>query len=109
MNSSDTIFVVYTIALIVSGILMVVAAVLPGKTALGRAFGVLIGLGLLGYGLYLGLIFQGGSYWMFFYVFVVPFLYIVRAVKAFADRRDRRDAERAARLAADQQPPAEES
>jgi hypothetical protein len=89
MGSSDTLFNVYWIALIASGIIMLAIAgtgfggLAPG----GRAINGVFGLAFLGYGLYLGLFFDGGTYWMFFKAFIVPVLLVVNAIRNAVRRR----------------------
>lgn len=76
-------FNLYWILLIVSGVLMMgMAATGYGQRTPGRRVwtGVL-GLGFAVYGLYLGFIFNGDSYYIFFYAFAVPILLVVNAAK----------------------------
>ncbi len=84
MNLGNTTFTVYWIMLIVSGVLLLVTAGtnFGGQTTGARVVAGLFGLGFLGYGLYLGFIFTGTEYRIFFYAFVVPILVIVNAVKS---------------------------
>ncbi|TYK43983.1 hypothetical protein [Actinomadura decatromicini] len=80
--SAEPLFSWYVIALMASGVLMAAAAALPGSKVTERLLYVALGIGMLGYGVYLGFIFDGGSYEIFFYVFVVPIVVLARAVRA---------------------------
>lgn len=94
MEVSDGVFNTYVILLAIAGVVMLVVACLPLKQGTAsRVIGAVLGLGFLGYAIYLEFIFDGGSFAMFYYVFVVPFIYIGRVVKAYADRRRRQDAQ----------------
>lgn len=89
MNVSDGVFNTYVILLAISGVVMLGVACLPvpqGKAS--RIIGGLLGLGFLGYAIYLKFVFDGGTFRMFLYVFVLPFIYIARVVKAYASRRN---------------------
>lgn len=95
MEVSDGVFNTYVILLAIAGVAMLVVACLPfpqGKAS--RIIGGLLGVGFLGYAIYLEFIFDGGSFAMFYYVFILPFVYIARVVKAYADRRRQQDAAR---------------
>jgi hypothetical protein len=80
----DPVFSWYVTLLCLSGIVMVVlGAVNKGEQSAGsRALGVLAGLAFLGYGIYLGFIFDGGSYMMFFQAFILPVLLVVNFVRS---------------------------
>ncbi|QLQ36783.1 hypothetical protein [Micromonospora robiginosa] len=54
-----------------------------------RILNVVVGLAFFGYGFYLLFLFDGGDYRIFFYVFILPILLIVRAVKARKEARER--------------------
>ena len=76
-------FTVYPILLLVSGVLLIVlGAAIPGQTTAQRALNIVFGLGFFGYGFYLEFLFQGGTYVVFYYAFIVPILLIVRTVQA---------------------------
>jgi hypothetical protein len=67
----------------VSGVLLVVlGAAMGGQGAVSRVLNILVGLAFFGYGFYLEFLFQGGTYRVFFYAFVVPILLIVRTIQA---------------------------
>jgi hypothetical protein len=73
------VFHVYVLFLILSGIAMLVlASVRTGQTKLLRIWNAIAGAGFTIYGLYLLIFFHGGSYRIFFYVFILPIMLIVR-------------------------------
>ena len=76
-------FTPYWVLLTVSGVLMLaIAGTGYGQKSSGqRALSALFGLGFAAYGLYLGLIFNGGTYYVFFYAFVLPIALVVNAVR----------------------------
>ena len=72
-------FYIYVLFLILGGIAMLVmAGVKTGQTTTRRAWNAVFGAGFTVYGLYLLLFFHNGHYLIFFYVFIVPILMIVR-------------------------------
>lgn len=74
----------YVVLLCLSGVVMVaLGAINKGERSVGsRVLGVIAGLGFLGYGIYLGFIFDGGSYMMFFQAFILPVLLVVNFVRS---------------------------
>jgi hypothetical protein len=74
----------YVLLLCLSGAVMVaLAAIKPGGQSAGsRALSAVAGIGFLGYGIYLGFIFGGGSYIMFFQAFILPALLVVNFVRS---------------------------
>jgi len=84
---SDSTFLAYIGGLAVSGVLLLILAALPGEAALARVINVLVGLGFLGYAFYLFFIFDGGEVRVFYYIFAVPVLLIIRTVQNFRARR----------------------
>ncbi|WP_328332968.1 hypothetical protein OHA70_15350 [Kribbella sp. NBC_00382] len=80
----DPVFSWYVVLLCISGIVMVVlGAINKGEQSSGsRALGVLAGVAFLAYGIYLGFIFDGGSYMMFFQAFILPALLVVNFVRS---------------------------
>ncbi|MGY4912457.1 hypothetical protein [Micromonospora aurantiaca (nom. illeg.)] len=83
-------FLLYTLLLMLGGIAMVVVGAVVKEQGKGsRILNVVIGLAFFGYGFYLLFLFDGDSYRIFFYVFVLPILLIVRAVKARKEARER--------------------
>jgi hypothetical protein len=87
--SADPTFSWYVVALGVSGLLMIGSALVPGSSLGERLLYVVLGLAMLGYGVYLGFIFDGTEYSIFFYVFIVPILVIARVIKAATGRTQR--------------------
>jgi hypothetical protein len=79
----------YVILLLLSGVVMLaMAAVKAESQSVGwRIFNALLGLGFVGYGIYLGFIFQGGTYIVFFKVFIVPALMIINFIRSKGGRR----------------------
>ena len=71
-------FQVYVPFLILSGIVLLVLAVLKGQATGRRVLNAVFGAAFLIYGLYLLLFFQGGHYFAFYYVFILPILMIVQ-------------------------------
>ena len=73
------VFHIYELFLIVSGMAMLVMAGIGSRRSSGlRIWNGILGLAFTGYGLYLLLFFKGGHYFLFFYVFVLPVLMVVR-------------------------------
>jgi hypothetical protein len=73
------VFHIYQLFLIVSGIAMLVMAGIGSRRSSGlRIWNGILGLAFLAYGLYLLLFFKGGHYFLFFYVFILPILMVVR-------------------------------
>jgi len=87
--SADPTFSWYVVLLFISGIAMIIiGAVNTGKLSVGwRIFNTLAGLGFLGYAVYLGFIFQGGHYILFFKAFILPVLLIINFIRSLAGRR----------------------
>jgi hypothetical protein len=80
---ADSTFSIYVVALLGSGlILLLMAAIGFGATAGSRILNAVIGLVMIGYGVYLGFIFAGGTYWMSIYVFIVPVLLIINIFRS---------------------------
>lgn len=72
-------FLIYVLFLILSGIAMLImASVKTGQTTTRRIWNAVFGAGFTLYGLYLLVFFQGGHYLLFYYVFILPALMIVR-------------------------------
>jgi hypothetical protein len=93
---SDTEFLVYVAFLAVGGLLMVILAV----TGLGSSTGdrILYGVvaaAMLGYAFYLLFVQSSGTVHEFYYVFVIPFLLLFRAVQAFLAGKNRSKAQAA--------------
>ena len=77
--SQDPKFSTYVILLMFSGLAMLIASSAAKDRT--RWWDLLFGAGFLGYGFYLAFIFDGGSYQIFFYAFVLPVVMIVRTIK----------------------------
>ncbi|WP_259275808.1 hypothetical protein [Micromonospora chalcea] len=87
-------FLIYTLLLLLGGIAMVAVGVAVKEQGKGsRILNVVIGLAFFAYGFYLLFLFDGDSYRIFFYVFVLPVLLIVRAVKARKEAREQASAQ----------------
>ena len=80
----EPLFSWYVVLLCLSGAVMVaLAAIKAGDRSAGsRALSAVAGIGFLGYGIYLGFVFQGGSYMMFFQAFILPALLVVNFVRS---------------------------
>ncbi|PSK64426.1 hypothetical protein B0E53_03640 [Micromonospora sp. MH33] len=82
-------FLIYDLLLLLGGIAMVAIGIAIKEQGTGaRILNVVIGLAFFAYGFYLMFLFEGGSYRIFFYVFILPILLIVRAVKARKEARE---------------------
>ncbi|MFC1416664.1 hypothetical protein [Streptacidiphilus cavernicola] len=88
--SNQPLFSWYVVLLAVSGVVLVGLSLVPtGRTGM-RIFNALVGIAFLGYGFYLGFVFDGGTYIIFFKAFIVPVLLIANTVKSYAARRSSR-------------------
>jgi hypothetical protein len=83
MDLGNTTFTVYWIALVVSGVLLLVTAGTGfGHQSKGiRILNAVIGLAFLGYGGYLALFFTGGHYLLVLKAFIVPIALLVNAIR----------------------------
>ena len=81
---SQKFFTFYWILLVVSGVALLAMGGTTGRRVQtsSRVVNILFGVGFLVYGIYLGFIFKGGSYPVFFYAFVVPIALIVNTVRS---------------------------
>ncbi|MDH6576472.1 hypothetical protein [Kitasatospora sp. MAP5-34] len=86
--SAEPLFSWYVVLLCFSGIAMIViGAVKSAALSTGwRIFNVVAGLGFVGYGVYLGFIFQGGHYVIFFKAFILPVMMIVNFFRSLGAR-----------------------
>ncbi|MGW3227879.1 hypothetical protein [Kitasatospora sp. NPDC001095] len=85
--SAEPLFSWYVVLLALSGVIMVALGAASGGLKVGlRILNVVIGLGLLGYAYYLAFVFEGGTYTIFFKVFILPIGMIVASVKAIVER-----------------------
>jgi len=80
---SDSTFLIYIAALAAAGlVLLVLGAINFGaQSPIMRIINVIIGLGFLGYAFYLLFIFDGGSFALFYYPFILPVLLVIQAVR----------------------------
>jgi hypothetical protein len=86
--NADATFSWYVILLLLSGIVMLVLAGIGAGQGVGqRIFSAVFGVGFIGYSVYLGFIFDGGEYAMFFYAFILPVLMVGRFVGAVMSKR----------------------
>jgi hypothetical protein len=87
--SAEPAFSWYVVLLMISGLALVcVAGMSHLEQSKGlRIFSLLAGLGFLGYGFYLGFLFQGGTYVVFYKALIVPVVLIVGAVRSALTRR----------------------
>ena len=85
---NDQTFVLYSVALGISGLIMLAIAATgfgtPSVSA--RLVYALFGLGFAGYSVYLLFIFGGGEFRMFIYAFIVPVLALIQAIRGFVNR-----------------------
>lgn len=88
---SDSTFLVYIGALNVAGIVLLALGAINfgAQSPMMRIINVLIGLGFLGYAFYLLFIFDGGSFALFYYPFILPVLLVIQAVR---NRKNRAEA-----------------
>lgn len=87
--SAEPLFSWYVVLLFISGAAMLILGVVnAGGLSKGwRAFNVIAGLGFMGYGIYLGFIFQGGTYIVFFKAFILPIMVIVNFFRSLSRRK----------------------
>ncbi|MFC1413022.1 hypothetical protein ACEZCY_08910 [Streptacidiphilus sp. N1-12] len=86
--SNDALFSWYVVLLLLSGLLLIGIGIAPmGSTGM-RVFNALVGTGFLCYGIYLGFIFEGTSYIIFFKAFIAPVALLVNTVKSYTGRRN---------------------
>ncbi len=91
----DPVFSWYVVLLCISGIAMLAIAAIKssGQSTAARAFNALVGVGFLGYGIYLGFIFSGETYIIFFKAFILPVLLLVNFFRSLAGRKNARQQE----------------
>jgi hypothetical protein len=95
LEMNDTTFYGYTALLGLSGVILLVLAVVGFGAGVGsRLLSALFGLGFFGYAIYLAFFFEGTSVTIFFYAFIVPILLIINVFKS---RKAAREAETAPR------------
>ncbi|WNM37867.1 hypothetical protein RMN56_22300 [Micromonospora halotolerans] len=82
-------FLIYDLLLLLGGIAMVAIGIAIKEQGTGaRILNVVVGLAFFAYGFYLMFLFDGDSYRVFIYVFILPILLIVRAVKGRKEARE---------------------
>jgi hypothetical protein len=83
VEMNDTTFYGYATLLVISGVIMLVLAAAGfGASTGSRVLSGVLGLGFLGYGVYLFLFFNGGTVHVIYYVFAAPILLIINVVKS---------------------------
>ena len=75
-------FSTYVVLLIVSGVAMLLMAALAHTSGGLRLLNAVVGLAFFGYGLYLGFMFDGGGYLIFFKAFILPAVLVFRSIKS---------------------------
>jgi hypothetical protein len=65
-------------------ILLFMAAVGFGATSGSRVLSLVVGLASLGYGAYLAFVFKGGTYFVPYYLYILP---VVTIINAFRSRK----------------------
>ncbi|WP_152617531.1 hypothetical protein [Phaeacidiphilus oryzae] len=85
----EPLFSWYVVLLVFSGIVtLATVAVKPQAQKLGwRILSIVVGAGFIGYGIYLGFVFKGGHYIIFFKAFIVPIVLVVNAVRSITAKR----------------------
>ncbi|RRQ77474.1 hypothetical protein CQW39_18010 [Streptomyces griseofuscus] len=86
---AEPLFSWYVVLLFISGAAMLILGVInaSGLSKGWRAFNVIAGLGFMGYGIYLGFIFQGGTYIVFFKAFILPVMVVVNFFRSLSRRK----------------------
>ncbi len=86
---ADPTFSWYVVLLCISGVAMVGMALVKnsGQSDGARILGGVVGAAFLGYGVFLGFISEGDSYWMFFQAFFLPAILVVNFVRGALARR----------------------
>ncbi|WP_224285538.1 hypothetical protein, partial [Streptomyces sp. LS1784] len=99
--SADPLFSWYVVALALSGVIMAAIGAVAGRIKAGlRVLNIVIGLGFLGYAYYLAFVFEGGTYTVFYKVFILPVLLIVASVKGLVERNKEKQQQAAQAAAA---------
>ena len=92
LNTEDATLMAYIAALAISGVLLVALGAtnfIKQSTGL-RVLNVVIGLAFLGYAFYLFFIFDGGTYRIFIYAFILPVLLIITAIRQSRTQQQQR-------------------
>ncbi|MEV4556373.1 hypothetical protein AB0K51_05160 [Kitasatospora sp. NPDC049285] len=85
---AEPLFSWYVVLLLISGVAMVGIGLLnnSGLSNGWRIFNAVAGVGFVGYGFYLGFLFEGGTYMIFFKAFILPVVMVVNFVRSLANR-----------------------
>ncbi len=85
----EPLFSWYVVLLLLSGVAMfAMGCTNAARQSIGwRIFGAVAGVGFVGYGVYLGFLFEGGSYVIFFKAFIVPVVVIINFVRSLMANR----------------------
>lgn len=86
--TNQPLFSWYVVLLLVSGLVLIGMGIAPTGRAGKRVFNAVVGAAFLCYGFYLGFIFEGGTYVIFFKVFFVPVALIANTVRSYASWRN---------------------
>ncbi|MEV6276079.1 hypothetical protein [Nocardia sp. NPDC051832] len=81
--SADPEFAWYVVFLFGSGLAMLAMSFSKGAGTLSQVLNIVFGVLFTGYAIYLGFLFEGGNYMMFFYAFILP---IVQAYQWYKSR-----------------------
>jgi hypothetical protein len=99
---SDGTILAYIGALAVSGFALLLVSALPiGTPSNTRVINVLLAAAMLGYAVYLLFLEQGGTVFIFWYVFVLPVVLVFRTFKSAKANREAKREAAAQRAAAD--------
>lgn len=72
----------YCVALVVVGVGLIVTTALTKTRTAGLVTGVLVGAAMVLYGVYLAFIFQGGTYYVSYYVIAAPAIFMLALIRA---------------------------
>lgn len=87
-------FLIYDLLLLLGGIAMVVVGLaIKEQSTLSRVANIVVGIAFFCYGFYLMFLFEGGTYRIFIYAFILPILLIVQAFKARKSAREEAQAQ----------------
>lgn len=89
--SNHALFSWYVILLILSGIAMIGLAGLAARP-FSKVLNLLFGFGFVVYGVYLGFIWHGGTYVIFFKAFLLPVLLLISTLRTGIAKRGARKA-----------------
>lgn len=77
----------YCLFLLISGVAMLGMVGIPTQGKGTRIANLVFGVGFVCYAFYLILIFQGGTYFVFFKAFILPLVLVIGTIKSAADAR----------------------